>query len=104
MHTAKDKKVSIGEAEEIQRILNGHMRWLAAALNLGSHWDQQDRCLQNLLNHGLSIYPMTLTIKDHKVWSLESGIPPPSRPLMDDSKGMNTMISEVLSIILEPIA
>jgi hypothetical protein len=69
-HTEKDLEVENEDAEEIQRILNGNMRWLAKAVNLSIDWNQEDRALKNLLNHGLAVCPMTLLIKDHKVWTL----------------------------------
>ena len=99
-HTDKDAEVELEEAEEIQRILNGHMRWWAKSLNLAGDWDQEDRALRNLLNHGLSICPMTILVKDHKSWVVDIK----SRPVMNGKVGMNTHMSEFLSLILEPLA
>ena len=104
VHTNADREVDIEEAEEIQRILNGHMRWWSKILNLGGNWDQEDRALRNTLNNGLAICPMTIMIKDHKTWSLESGEPPPSRNIMNGKLGMNMNMSEFISLALEPIA
>ena len=103
IHTQKDLEVEIEDAEEIQRILNGNMRWLAKAVNLSIDWDQEERALKNLLNHGLAVCPMTLLIKDHKVWDITKDAPP-SRSVMGGNKGGNTNISEIISIVLEPIA
>ena len=99
-HTDKDLEVELEEAEEIQRVLNGHMRWWAKSLNLAGDWDQEDRALRNLLNHGLSICPMTILVKDHKSWSVDVK----SRPVMNGKVGMNTNMSEFLSLFLEPVA
>jgi hypothetical protein len=46
---------------------------------------------------------MTLLIKDHKVWDITKDAPP-SRSVMGGNKGGNTNISEIISIVLEPIA
>ena len=91
IHTKKDFEVEIENAEEIQRILNGNMRWLAKAVNLSIDWDQEERALKNLLNHGLAVCPMTLLIKDHKVWDITKDAPP-SRTVMGGNKGGNTNI------------
>jgi hypothetical protein len=103
-HTKNDTEVDNDEAEEIQRILNGHMRWWSGMLNQSSDWNQEDRACRNLLTNGLNICPMTLMIKDHKTWSLEDGESPPSRSIMNGKIGMNNNMSEFVSLILEPIA
>ena len=103
-HTSKDREVNDTESAQIERNLNGHMRWWAWMTNLGSEWKNEDRCVRNLLNHGLAVCPMTLSIKDHKSWSVESGETPPTRSVMGGNVGMNRGISEYLSIILEPVA
>ena len=43
-------------------------------------------------------------LKDHKIWSLDTGEPPPSRNIMNGKLGMIMNMSEFLSIALEPIA
>jgi hypothetical protein len=103
-HTSKDREITNEENEEIQRALNGHMRWWGDIWNVGSHWNQKDRCKRNLLNFGLAVCPMTLLIKDHKTWSVNSGESPPSRSVMGGNIGGNTAISEFVSLVLEPVA
>ena len=44
-HTAKDRKISPEEHGEVQRALNGHMRWWGTIWNLGSDWGQEERSL-----------------------------------------------------------
>ena len=101
-HTFKDRKISREEHEEIQRSLNGHTDWWSVIWGLGSEWNQEDRSRRNLLNHGLSVCPLTLMIKDHKTWSVDEDLP--SRPVMGGNVGGNAGISEFVSLVLEPVA
>ena len=43
---------------------------------------------------------MTILVKDHKSWSVDVK----SRPVMNGKVGMNTNMSEFLSLFLEPVA
>ena len=72
VHACKDREIDLDECLEVQRCLNGHMRWWGSIWNLGANWNQEDRSIRNLLNHGLAICPMTILIKDHKSWSVQS--------------------------------
>ena len=47
--------------------------------------------------------PLYLLIKDHKGWSHEDGTPPPSRPICSVNIGYNRHLSEIVSLILEPL-
>ena len=100
VHADKDRKIGLEEHGEVERALNGHMRWWNAIWSLGSNWKQEERCMRNLLNHGLGACPMTLLIKDHKPWDLI----PKTRSVMGGNEGGNSGISEFLSLILEPVA
>ena len=82
-HTKKDRKIDQKDHEEIQRAVNGHMRWWNVIWGQGSNWSQESRCLANLLNHGLGACPMTLLVKDHKTWS----VIPKTRSLMGGMMG-----------------
>ena len=62
---------------------------------MGSTWDQENRSVRNLLNHGLAV-------KDHKILSL--GDTPPTRSVMGGNVGDNKPLSEFMSLILEPVA
>ena len=44
-HTVKDREINLDKTEEIQRILNGHMRHWSKILNLRAEWDQEDRSI-----------------------------------------------------------
>ena len=71
---------------------------------LSDNWNQRDRAVRNILNHGLAVCPLTLLIKDHKIWSVDSGDPPPSRPVVGGNVGGNRPLSEFTSLVLEPVA
>ena len=47
---------------------------------------------------------MHLLIKDHKNWSKDSGTPPPSRPVISGNSGLNRHLSEMISLVIEPVA
>ena len=100
VHTSKDRKIDLDEQGEIERALNGHMRWWNVIWGQGECWNQESRCLANLLNHGLGACPMTLLVKDHKSWD----VIPKTRSVMGGNDGGNVGISEFLSIVLEPVA
>ena len=100
VHTSKDRKVDLEEQRDIERALNGHMRWWNEIWGQGGGWNQESRCLANLLNHGLGACPMTLLVKDHKSWDLI----PKTRSVMGGNDGGNVGISEFLSLVLEPVA
>ena len=56
-----------------------------------------------MVDQGEVIAPLYLLIKDHKAWRESDGVPPPSRPVCSGNKGCNRHLSEVLSLILEPL-
>ena len=95
-HVKNDKEISTAEQEEIERAVNGHVRWWGAIWDLGGNWSQESRCLSNLINHGLGTCPMTLLVKDHKVWFMI----PKTRSVMGGNDGANYGISEFLSLVL----
>ena len=60
--------------------------------------------IRNLkLTHSLSVAPLYLLFKDHKGWTLETGKPPPSRPVVSAGSGQNDHLAEIISHILEPV-
>ena len=75
------------------------MRWWAKSLNLAGDWDQEDRAMRNLLNHGLSVCPVTILVKDHKSQSVDIT----SRPVMESKSCMNCNMSEFLYLLIEPV-
>ena len=69
--------------------------------NMSKTWNQEYRAVRNLLNHGLAVCPMTLLIKDHKVFSI--GETPPTRSVMAGNASDIKPLSEFMSLILEPV-
>jgi hypothetical protein len=104
VHTMKDKQIGTEESKMIEHHLNGHMRWWAEMTGIGDNWDQRDRSVRNLLNHELVTCPMTLRVKDHTTWSVESGESPPTQCIMGGNVGDNRALSEYMSLALEPVA
>jgi hypothetical protein len=45
-----------------------------------------------------------LLFKDHKLWTVEMGGVPPTRPVCSTGSGQNDHLSENVSILLEPVA
>ena len=62
----------------------------------------EDRSADNLISHSDLISRMRLLLKDHKPMKEDS--PFPSRPVVSGNAAMNTALSEILSMTLEPIA
>ena len=103
-HIKNDREIDLEESKKIENHLNGHMRWWAEMTGLSDNWNQRDRAVRNILNHGLAVCPLTLLIKDHKIWSVDSGDLPPSRPVVGGNVGGNRPLSEFTSLVLEPVA
>ena len=59
---------------------------------------------KNVVDKGEQACNMVLLLKDHKNWNYESGKPPPSRPVVSGNTGLNCHLSELLSLLLEPVS
>ena len=102
-HTSKDQEIGWGEVQYLQGQVNHHVWWLTKILGYSAKKDH-DRMSKNLQNNTLEIPEMILLLKDHKAWDPLSGLPPPSRPVVSGSKGINTHLSELVAEITEPVA
>ena len=102
IHTEKDQEITWKEVRNLQSHVNAHVWWLTHILGYADKTDPS-RMLKNLQNHSLEIPEMSLLVKDHKNWSIESGAPVPTRPVVSGNKGVNTHLSEIISEILEPL-
>ena len=102
-HTDKDIRILPDQLHSIQKHVNDHNKWLKRIFNIGSEWGQEGRISNSMVDKGEVVSPLYLLIKDHKSWSEEDGSPPPSRPICSGNVGFNRHISEVLSMILEPL-
>ena len=58
---------------------------------------------KNICDMGEQICPMVLLIKDHKGWSPEMNTPLPSRPVVSGNCGLNSHLSELISLVMEPV-
>ena len=57
-----------------------------------------------MTDRGEAVAPLYLLIKDHKGWVQESGQAPPSRPVCSGLRGFNRHLSELVSLLLEPVS
>ena len=56
------------------------------------------------MDFGAQVAPLRLLIKDHKPYDPTSKKPIPSRPVVNGKSGYNCHLSEILSLILGPVA
>ena len=103
VHTAKDIEVSWRDIKYIQNQVNSHVWWLNKSVGYSSKTDHE-RMMKNCQNRSLELPELRLLVKDHKLWSEESGDPVPTRPVASGNCGLNTHLSELISEVLEPIA
>ena len=99
-HTTKDKVITKGEAEEIQRILNGHSSMWAKMLNAGQDHGHETRVRGNLISQADTIPEMHTLIKDHK--PLRDGVR--TRPVVNGSGSMNTPLNNQVNGLIEQVA
>ena len=103
-HVAKDEEVGLEFLIKNQRRLNGHMSMILKTFNVGASWNHQARIRATKLTHSLSVAPLYLLYKDHKGWTVETGGAPPTRPVASAGGGQDDHMSEMVSLILEPVA
>ena len=103
-HTTQDQEIGPEELKRIQTVLNSHTKWLKNIFNIGATWGHEDRFAKNLTEGGEQACPMSCLIKDHKGWRFSDTTPdPPSRPVIAGNCGINRCLSELLSLVIEPI-
>ena len=102
VHTKKDQEIDWAHVRYLKNQVNSHVSWLARILQYGKDTDQE-RMAANLIT-GQDLPDMSLLVKDHKMWSFESGAPVPTRPVVSGNCTINTHLSELLSEVIEPIA
>ena len=78
VHTKNDLEISHDRVKKIQKNVNDHTKWLAEIFNCGANWNHSKRMNTNLSDGGEQVCNMTLLLKDHKNWSIDSSTPPPS--------------------------
>ena len=102
-HTKNDVEIQPHQVKHIQSVVNDHVWWLTKMSNCGSNWKHEDRMHKNTLDKGEQVCPMVLLIKDHKGWSPDMNTPPPSRPVVSGNCGLNSHLSDLISLIMEPV-
>ena len=103
VHTMKDTEVTLEFLLKNQRKINGHISMLLKTFMVGKLHEHYERIRNLKLTHSLSVAPLYLLFKDHKGWQINTGTPPPSRPVVSAGSGQNDHLSEIISHILEPI-
>ena len=103
-HTKEDRMVDQEDVKRIQTILNSHTKWFIETFSVGDNWNHRDRMIKNVTENGEQTCPMVCLIKDHKGWSYSESTPvPPSRPVIGGNVGINRGLSELLSLLIEPV-
>ena len=102
-HTKDDIELSWDQVHSIQKVVNDHCKWLRKIFGVGLNWGHEDRFNSNMVDRGEIVAPLYLLIKDHKGWLVDSKTPPPSRPVCSGNQGFNRHLSEILSMVLEPL-
>ena len=102
-HTEKDIEIQPHQVKQIQSVVNDHVWWLKNITNCGANWKHESRMDKNIVDKGEQVCPMVLLIKDHKGWTHESGTPPPSRPVVSGNCGLNSHLSELISLVMEQV-
>ena len=103
-HTMNDEQVELDQVIRTEAQINGHMSMLMKTLMVGKDWGHQDRTRSTKITHSLAVAPMYILFKDHKLWSVDMGTAPPSRPVASAGSGANDNMSETVSQALEPVA
>ena len=103
-HTKNDTEVPPSVLKSMQTVTNAHCKWIREIFGVGTNWIHDERLGRNMTDNGESVSPLYLLIKDHKNWSESDGTPPPSRPVCSGIRGYNRHLSELVSLILEPIS
>ena len=103
VHTNKDERISWKTVKYLRNQVNSHMSWLGEIFKY-SNGTNHERMASNLVVSDLDLPEMSLLTKDHKSWSVESGSPVPTRPIVSGNSTVNTHLSELLSELIEPVA
>ena len=103
-HIKDDLEISWDQVHSVQKAVNDHCKWLKRIFGVGVNWGHEDRFNINMVDKSEVVAPLYLLVKDHKNWSVDSTDQPPSRPLCSGIQGFNRHLSEMLSIILEPLS
>ena len=70
---------------------------------VGRNWEHEGRMRESFLTHSLNVCPFYLLFKDHKGWEGHMDGPPPTRGIAGASSGQNSPLSEIISMVVEPV-
>jgi len=103
-HCKKDFEVSPTEVKRLQKYVNANVEWLHEIFGSGAHWGHEDRIINSSTDSGSQVAPLRLLIKDHKEYDPSKDDVLPTRPVVNGKGGFNCHLSEILSMILGPVA
>ena len=103
-HTENDEEVDLAYVKRNQRVLNAHCSMLIKVFLVGKNWEHESRIRETYITNSLNVCPFYLLFKDHKGWKGHMGTPPPTRGIAGASSGQNGPLSELISMVCEPIA
>ena len=103
-HCKNDLEISLTDVIRLQKYVNANVDWLNDIFGTGEFWGHEDRVKASSIDLGAQAAPLRLLLKDHKPYDLSSGLPVPSRPVVNGKSGYNCHLSELLSMILGPIS
>ena len=103
-HCRKDLEVSLVEISRLQKYVNANVDWMHDILGTGEAWGRQERIRNSSNDQGSQVAPLRLLVKDLENWLKSSGNPPPSRPVCNGKSRYNCHLSELISMILGPVA
>ena len=90
--------------KRLQKYLNANVEWIHEILETGSFWGHEERIKTSSADLGAQAAPLRLLLKDHKPYDMNSNDPIPSRPVVNGRAGYNCHLSELLSLVLGPVA
>ena len=103
-HCKKDLEVSHTEVKRLQKYVNANVEWMHEIFGSGSFWGHEERIISSSNDAGSQVAPLRLLIKDHKQYNPASDKVIPTRPVVNGKGGFNCHLSELLSMILGPVA
>ena len=104
VHCSNDLEISLTDVIRLQKYSNANVEWFHDILGSGEFWGHEDRIKKSSVDFGAQAAPLRLLLKDHKPYDIKSGDPVPSRPVVNGKSGYNCHLSEVLSMVLGPVA
>ena len=90
VHVKDDEEVGMDERRANQKVVNGAVSMLLKIFRVGTECCNAGRWRESMISNSLEACPLWLLFKDHKSWTSNRGVPPPTNPVMGGNGGMNT--------------